>query len=572
MSRVELKKPSVCTAGPLTNTSVKGSLSVIHGIIMSCYGPLGRMKQIHNGTGGCVLTTSQSSALFSGFSVSHPVIKLLIASIRNHISSFSDCGLFAANLCCYLVSHFLNLNISRPIIIKLSRILLNLCIGYLRSDECACKMKIEFNSSKPLFCLTKSVISSKPACMLTIQEADYISTLILKAFLFTVPNTLEPSSILGKTVIVPVEGQNVMESSVLPGLLLDMPEFFWSRSVPSEGLPSVEIKLALFSISLSGDFSETGEGTVHILNGVDTEGVMLDQLLILGEKLVEDNVNLLVCQKVVHPTLKQYLKRQNVFTVDRLGVALVEPLSLMTGAQPIASLSSIPDTCYGRLQSLSRWTLGSKHFWHFIPFDTSVCSFVLCNRSETSLKELMRTCKAAEHVLHLTLKDPFVLLGGGCTEVHLAAVLRYKSANMQSHCLNELNCTAAEYQLVSDSFCLSLESVARNLEHDRGERLLDLQEGHCWSASSDGALDFQCSATGQQCGCGMYSRDDSFKWNVLGSRYEPFSPRKSTQTHSPTRMDKLVLDCFTAKWNGMQVAVNTAALILDLSYVVEDQN
>ncbi|KAE8600904.1 hypothetical protein XENTR_v10013449 [Xenopus tropicalis] len=572
MSRVEAKKPSVCTTGPMNIQSVRDSLSVLHGVIMSCYGPLGRIKQVHNGTGGCVLTTSQSSALFNSFSVSKPVAKLLVASIRNHISCFSDSGLFAASLCCYLVDHFFNLNIARHTVIKVSRSLLNMCISYLSADDCACKVKVDFNSSKPLLCLIRSVVSSKPACMLTTQEADYISTLILKAFICTIPDKSGPNIVLGKSVIVPIEGHSVSESSVVPGLLIEMPEFCWSRSVPSSGLPFAEIKLALFSISLSGDLCDTGEGTLNILNSVDTENVMLDQLLILGKKLVEDRVNFLLCQKVVHPSLKQYLKEHSVVAVDRLGAALMEPVSQMTGAQPIASLSSIPDTCYGSLQGLHKMSMGSKHYIHLIPTGNSVCSFVLCNRNETSLKELMRTCEAAERVLQLTLKNPWVLLGGGCTETHLAALLRYKSANMHSSGLTELNCTAAEYQLVADCFCISLEALARNLEHDGGEMSIDLQMGHCWSAAPDGAVDFHCSDTGQQCGCGTHRKLEGLKCSALGSRYEPFCPQGSTEKQLYPKSDKFVFDCFAAKCNALQVAVNTASLILDLSYVIEDPN
>ncbi|OCT79641.1 McKusick-Kaufman/Bardet-Biedl syndromes putative chaperonin [Xenopus laevis] len=572
MSRVEPKKPSVCTSGPLNIQSVRESLSVLHGVIISCYGPFGRIKQIHNGTGGCVLTTSQSSALFNGFSVSKPVAKLLVASVRNHISCFGDSGLFAANLCCHLVDRSFNLNIARHTVINISRSLLNTCICYLSSDDCACKIKVDFDSSKPLLCLIRSVVSSKPACMLTTQEADYLSTLILKAFICTIPDKPGPNIVLGKSVVVPIEGCSVLESSVVSGLLIEMPEFCWSRSVPSSGLPSIDIKLALFSISLSGDLGDTGEGTLSLLRGVDTERVMLEQLLILGRKLVDDRINFLLCQKVIHPSLKQYLKEHGVVVVDRLGAALMESMSQMTGAQPIASLGSIPYTCYGSLQGLQKLSIGSKLYMHLIPTGSSVCSFVLCNRSETSLKELTRTCEAAERVLQLTLKNPWVLLGGGCTETHLAAMLRYKSAHVPSSCLTQLNCTAAEYQQVTNGFCISLESVARNLEHDGGEMFIDLQRGHCWSAAPDSAVDFLRSDSGQQCGCGMHRKREGFKWNALGSWYEPFCPRGSTETHSYPKADKLVFDCFAAKCNALQVAVNTASLILDLSYVIEDHN
>lgn len=37
-----------------------------------------------------------------------------------------------------------------------------------------------------------------------------------------------------------------------------------------------------------------------------------------------------------------------------------------------------------------------------------------------------RVCETAEHMLQLTVKEPFALLGGGCTETHLASYIRYK--------------------------------------------------------------------------------------------------------------------------------------------------
>lgn len=35
------------------------------------------------------------------------------------------------------------------------------------------------------------------------------------------------------------------------------------------------------------------------------------------------------------------------------------------------------------------------------------------------------TCQRAEHVLRLTLKDPYALCGGGCTELVLSAYIKY---------------------------------------------------------------------------------------------------------------------------------------------------
>lgn len=112
MSRLEAKKPSLCKTEPLTSEKVRSTLSVLKGVIASCYGPSGRLKQLHNGLGGCVCTTSQSSALLRNLSVTHPVLKVLTSSVQNHVSCFSDCGLFTAILCCNLIENIQRLDLT----------------------------------------------------------------------------------------------------------------------------------------------------------------------------------------------------------------------------------------------------------------------------------------------------------------------------------------------------------------------------------------------------------------------------------------------------------------------------
>ncbi|KAM3931541.1 molecular chaperone MKKS [Leptodactylus fuscus] len=573
MERVDPKKPSLCTAGPVTSASLREALRAIQMIVSSCYGPYGRLKQVHNGSGGGVTTTSQSAALLGDLSLRHPAMQLLVASVRNHISAFSDCGLFAAILCCNLIDRCLSLAVSSHKVIRIYKSLLDMSLSYVKSEDCACKIHVDFTHSKSLLDLTRSVLCSKPACMLTMKEVDHVTLLIVKAFLSKVPNESSPSQLLGRTLIVTVEGLSVMESAFMPGVLIDVPAFSWSRLIPSSGLSSSIMKLALFSVSLCGEFSDTGDGTVEVMTGVDPEKVMLDQLIFLGKQLVDDGVQILLCQKVIHPLLKQYLKEQDVLAVDRLGAALMEPISHMTGAQPIGSLSLVSSTCYGSLKQISKVSYKNKHYLHLVPWNTAVCTIVLCNRNETSLKELARTCQTAQHTLNLLLKEPWLLLGGGCTEAHVAAYIRYKSTTIPTCHIEELRCTTSEYRLVADCFCSSLEAAARKLEHDGGEILTDLQDGHFWSIPPEASVDGKHIETGHMCGCHLLQRTDGLQWTVLGSPYQPFRPRDRAEV-SPILIAKktLILDSYTAKCNAIRVAVDTACLILDLAYIVKDEN
>lgn len=572
MSRIETKKPPLFTSEPLTKDEVSQSLSVLSGLLKSCYGPAGRLKQLHNGVGGYVCTTSQSLAILRRLSVSHPVLRVLTASVQNHVSRFSDCGLFTAIFCCNLIENFKSLSVGACTIIKISKHLLSLCMDYLKSEDCGCRVSMDFSSVGSLLCLVRSILTSKPACMLNKTEVEHLTMLILKAFMFTVPCHVEMNAVLGKCIIVPVKDRRVADSAVLPGLLIETLEIPLAKQLAIKRTCSNVIKVALFCVSLSGECFDSEEGTVTVHHGISLEMSELDQLLNLGKQLVNDEVGLVVCQKVIHPSLKQYLKENHVMAVDRAGLSPMEPLSQMTGSKPIASISLLSPSSYGSLKDVRIESVASKHFLHLIPNHTAVCSLVLCNRNETAWDELKRVCETAEHVLQLTVKEPLALLGGGCTETHLASYIRHKSCSLSSSSLEDVDCSQAQYQLVADGFCRSLESVACSLNHNDGEILTDTVYGHCWFVPSGFPSDSNWSDLVSECGCRVRSKTENLKWRLLQGQFGSPVIHGCPKEPSEKVADFLTLDCFSAKCSGLQVAVETASLILDLFCIIEDQN
>ncbi|XP_004634359.2 McKusick-Kaufman/Bardet-Biedl syndromes putative chaperonin [Octodon degus] len=573
MSCFEAQKPSLCHSDPLTAEKVRATLAVLKGILTSCYGPYGRLKQLHSGTGGSVCTTSQSTVLLRNLPVTHPILKILTASVQNHVSCFSDCGLFTAILCCNLIENVQKTELTAATTIKLNKHLLNFCTSYLRSEGCACRIPVDFSSTQTLLCLVRSILTSKPACMLTRKEVDHISALILRAFLFIIPENTEDPLILGKSIIVPLKGERVIDSALLPGVLLEM-SVQLMRMLPVG--KSSALKVALFSTSLSGDFSDPGEGNLVVSYGVSLEKAALDQLLDLGRQLVSDHVDLVLCQKVMHPSLKQFLGTHHIMAIDRVGVMLMEPLSKVTGAQPIGSLGPVSPSSYGSVKDWCSAKFGYKHFFHLIPKEATVCSLLLCNRNDTAWDELKLTCETALHALQLTIKEPWVLLGGGCTETHLAAYIRHMIHKEPGSIVQDDECTQAELELIADAFCRALESLAGSLEHDGGEILTDMKHGHFWSVQAGPPSVVNWPDLLSRCGCGVFSNQEGLSWSVLRSTHHPFAP----EIHLPHEAlgisqqsaHSLTVDCLTAKLSGLKVAVETANLILDLAYVIEDKN
>uniref|UniRef100_A0A8C9Y4L3 MKKS centrosomal shuttling protein n=1 Tax=Sander lucioperca TaxID=283035 RepID=A0A8C9Y4L3_SANLU len=550
MSRLVKKSPSLCTDLPLGNTDICNRLHLLRQLLRSCIGPTGRLKQVHNNIGGHVITTSTSSVLLPAISSSQPFINLIKTSILNHVSRFSDCGLFASILCLSLIEQAKQSGLRGNVATSVNKHLLGLCTSYLQRQDCGCKVKLDFCSSQSLITLARSIISSKPACVLTEREALHISKLAVQAFLLTVPCNNPGIVSLGKIVTVSVEGHSVLNSAVFPGLLVDMPDVFCLNKV--ENLHSNPMCMVVFSASLAGDLSDLG-GTIEVHPGVDTDSQILDQLLKLGEQVVKDEVKLFICQKVIHPVLQQYLRSHGIVVIERLGITLMEPLTQLTGRglyvlnPGISVLSSF----------------GSKTMLHLQPpGDSAICTMILCHRNETMLSELKVVCQKTEHVLRLTLREPAALLGGGCTETHLA------SMDKVTETVSVLGCSQTEYLRGVEGFCQSLESVAAALQHDGGNSLMDLTHAHHWSHPAD-VMEERMEDSSGFCGCGLVESSTNQKWTYLNTKYPQFSPAPLFRV--PTVQPR-VLDSFTAKLNALQVAVETANLALDVRYLIQDMN
>lgn len=327
MSRLVRKSPSLCTDLPLDNPDICTKLNLLKQLLGSCFGPTGRLKQVHNNIGGSVVTTSNSSVLLPAISSAQPFVNLIKTSILNHVSRFSDCGLFAAILCLSLIEQTKRSALRKNVAIKVNKHLLSLCTTYLNREDCGCKVKLDFCSSQNLITLAHSIISSKPACVLTEAETLHISKLIVQSFLLTIPCGNPGVISLGKTVTVSVEGNSVLQSSVFPGLLVD----FSDVCNMIENMHSTSLRVVLFSGSLAGDLSDLGDGTMEVHPGADTDSQILDQLLEIGKQVVKDEVKLFVCQKVIHPVLQLYLRNHRIIVIERLGITLMEPLIQLTG-------------------------------------------------------------------------------------------------------------------------------------------------------------------------------------------------------------------------------------------------
>lgn len=131
-----------------------------------------------------------------------------------------------------------------------------------------------------------------------------------------------------------------------------------------------------------------------------------------------------------------------------------------------------------------------------------------------------------------------------------------------------LGCSQTECFSAVEGFCRSLESVALALEHDSGSSVMDLTHAHHWSLPA-GVTTEEPSVGLSTCGCGLVKSSQIERWTYLNTNYPPFFLEPLSVGFD---LRPRVLDSFTAKLNGLQVAVETANLVLDVQYIITDVN
>uniref|UniRef100_UPI00358E5710 molecular chaperone MKKS-like n=1 Tax=Myxine glutinosa TaxID=7769 RepID=UPI00358E5710 len=571
----ETKTPTFCNFSPLSSSSHQATLNKLCEVARSSYGPNGKIKLIHNGLGATTVASSASQVLLPALDRGDILSRFLLESAREHVQRCSDGGLFVLLFSVTLVQGCLHL--AHESIIQLcqaSRVnqhLVELCVEYLQSDCCRCRVQVDLSSLDQLLSLTRTVMMSKPACLLTSEEVETMTRLVVQAFLQTVPDSTNAGQGLGMTVLISVLGCGVEASRVRPGLLVNATtqvDQFASLQVANEFL------VAVVSTSLAGDIIEGGDGVLHceVPLGMDEEQAVLSMLFRFGEWLVAAGVRLVICQRVVHPLLMQVLQDEGIVVLHRLGLEVMDPLLRLTGARPIGSFFSEPEsTTYGVLRSLEPLKIGCKDFLLLQPSrPVPVCTLVLCHRTDASLHELKIVCKVAEHLLQLVLKQPYALFGGGCTESHLATFVRHQMQEVVDDRLEELQCPRATYIKVAQNFASCLENVATSLKPDGLLHLVDNKIHHHWLVPASAPLESFWEIEGLQCACGLAVANSNLSWCTLGPTE---TERKfEGQALPATLPSPLLLDSFSARTNALLVAVEAARVILETKLIIEESH
>ncbi|XP_071080282.1 molecular chaperone MKKS-like [Haliotis cracherodii] len=569
----------------LEDPAIRTRIQVFRDLLASCQGPRGKAKVIQNSLGGHVTWTKLSFRLLSVMSISTPVLKLITSAVQGHLQRFKDGGLFTANLCLSLLDNSLKTDVHRKLLIQFYERFVNVIDTYLGSSKCACKFEIDVFNLQQVMTLLRSLCGPKLSYM-RIEVQDKLFAVFLDVFLCTIPSERQ-DFFSDRVHIQCFPNSDILESTCLKGLLIECPELSSvnEKTLDVTSVPNqkgfLKIKVAVVLESMSGDSEGLVDAMYETEHGVDVGDVVVERMLSLCQQLLRCGVGLLLCQRVIHPKVKVFLRQAGLLFVDRLGSSTIPYLRDLTGASPLSVLTVNPEegwSGFGWLDSVTHQIWCDKSYLHLTQENSPIVTLILKSSVDEMLQEVKVLGQTSVHTLQLLLGAPHVLSGGGCWLCHVAAYLVAKVQEDKPKLLNEFECTESQLNAGLETFTQCLLSLALRLTSDLSittsgtvSNLTDAEYCHIWKSPNIDASNIHSKTS--SCNCGLLDMASVGKFEYISGR--GLWKKQQIDWHKMAKVPEedafpRVVDPLVVMRNALKMAVATANTVLSICQYIHD--
>jgi McKusick-Kaufman syndrome protein len=268
-----------------------------------------RLKLIQTLDNSMSVCTSISSRIQYQLKCRHMISRLLSSAIQKQISAYHDGGLYFSIIFCNFLIQFRDIHSNK----KIS--LFEDCLDLIDEMNIP-KEIITFNSIHQLMAIARAVICKSLAYNNSDFLREQLCLLSVKSFLEKITTEQQ--------LILTIQGLSTEESALFNGLL-------YQRNSP---LCSQTTRSCLyFTISLAGDY------IIEDVDHIETEKQMFEWIQNVADRIAKQiieynhlhNGGLILCQKVIHPSIKIKLKEYGIDTIDRLGRQSTPYFCYLTG-------------------------------------------------------------------------------------------------------------------------------------------------------------------------------------------------------------------------------------------------
>jgi thermosome len=266
---------------------------------------------------------------------------------------------------------------------------------------------------------------------------------------------------LDQIQIIKKEGKSLLDTTIIDGIIVD-------KEIVHSMMPKSirNAKIALISSSLEVEKTEF-DAEIRVQTPDQINKFLKEEANMLKKrvsKLKEVGANVVFCQKGVDDKAQNFLAQENIITVRRVKKSDMEKLARATNAKIMNNIFEITSGDLGEAGKVEEKKIGEDNMIFVSECaDPKAVSILIRAGIEHVVDEAERMLHDALSVVKAAMEVPYVLPGGGASEIELAKRLRAYARSI-----------GGREQLAIEIYANALEIIPKTLVENAGHNPVDL--------------------------------------------------------------------------------------------------
>ncbi|MBN1215123.1 MAG: TCP-1/cpn60 chaperonin family protein [Candidatus Lokiarchaeota archaeon] len=266
---------------------------------------------------------------------------------------------------------------------------------------------------------------------------------------------------LDQLQIIKKEGKSLLDTEIINGMIVD-------KEIINPMMPKLlkNAKIALINSALEVEKTEF-DAEIKIQTPDQINKFLAEETNMLNKrviKLKEIGANVVFCQKGIDDKAQNFLAKENIVAVRRVKKSDMEKLARATNAKILNNIFEITSEDLGYAGKVEEKKIGNDNMI-FISECASPKTVSILIRAgiEHVVDEAERMIHDALSVVKATIEVPYILPGGGATEIELAKRLKTYARTI-----------GGREQLAIEVYANALEIIPKTLAENAGFNPIDL--------------------------------------------------------------------------------------------------
>ncbi len=424
--------------------------------VRTTLGPKGMDKMLVDSLGD-VTITNDGATILDTIDIEHPAAKMIVEVAKTQDDKVGDgttTSVIISGELLNLAQELMDQSVHPTIIIRGYRKAL------VKSKEILKELatKIDINDKETLLKVAGTSMNSK----LITGVKSHFADIAVKAVNQIKEKRGERILIdLDQIQMIKKEGKSLIDTKIIDGIIVD-------KEIVHPMMPKSlkDAKIALINSSLEVQKTEFDaeiriQTPDQINKFLEEEAKMLKSRV---NKLKEVGVNVVFCQKGVDDKAQNFLAQENIITIRRVKRSDMEKLARATNAKIVNNIFDISAEDLGKAGKVEEKKIGDDNMIFVSEcIDPKAVSILIRAGIEHVVDEAERMFDDALSVVKAAIEMPYILPGGGASEIELAKRLRAYARSI-----------GGREQLAIEIYANALEIIPKTLVENAGYNPVDL--------------------------------------------------------------------------------------------------